>query len=167
MVDVLHCADCRGRTVRLEEWTWRDKMLLDHAELDGIEAAIEQILVDPEVRSHDRPHIHRENFYRRGVLPSPYHEDLLKVVVEFRRENDDEVHGRVVTAYATVRVARGEKRIGTRPQFRELPSSLRGSPTRPIRPQPPSFTTGTVTPLWSTCSGAGSRRRACRSLMRS
>jgi hypothetical protein len=119
VADLLRITDCRGRDVAIDEETWRKKIVLDHAELDGNEAAVERTLVDPDVRNRDKTHIHREVFYRSGVLPPPYHVDMLKVVVEFRRCDDGAQKGRVVTAFAVDRVARGEKRIWTRPQLQE------------------------------------------------
>lgn len=111
---VLRFVDCLNRKVTLDDDTWREKILRDHAELDGNEMAIERTLADPDTRNRDKVHLNREVFYRAGVLPSPYHVDLLKVVVAFQGEGGDDI-GRIVTAYATDRVARGEKRLWSRP----------------------------------------------------
>jgi hypothetical protein len=106
--------DCIGREVIVEEGTWTNKIIADHAELDGNELLVERTLVDPDVRNRDKEHEGREVYYRRGVLEAPFENDLLKVVVEFRTDSTGTTRGRLITAYATDRVAGGEKTIWTR-----------------------------------------------------
>jgi hypothetical protein len=50
------------------------------------------------------------------MFAPPYHEDLLKVVVAYHQYDDGTLQGRIVTAQAIDSVARGEKRLWTRPQ---------------------------------------------------
>jgi hypothetical protein len=93
---------------------WTDKIIADHAEMDGNEMLVERVLVDPDMRNRDKEHAGREVYYRRGVLEPPYENDLLKIVVEFQLDSPDAQQGRLITAYVTDGVARGEKTIWTR-----------------------------------------------------
>jgi hypothetical protein len=82
----------------------------------GIEEAVIETLRDPDLRNRDKTHGDREVFYRSGMFAPPYHEDLLKVVVAYHQYDDGTLQGRIVTAQAIDSVARGEKRLWTRPQ---------------------------------------------------
>jgi hypothetical protein len=123
MAGFVRWMDCLGRDVSIDDATCFDKIVLDHAELDGNEQAIELTLVDPDVRNLDKTFGDRAVLYRSGVLPPPYHRDRPKVVVAYRNGEDGKRQERVVTAYAVDRIPRGEKRLWQRPRSAESSSS--------------------------------------------
>jgi hypothetical protein len=51
---VLRCKDRWGREIILQEATWRQHILLEHAELIGNEAGVQLTLTDPTYVMHDR-----------------------------------------------------------------------------------------------------------------
>jgi hypothetical protein len=108
--------DSIGRHVRLETDTWFDKIVPDHPEMEGQEDAIGRALADPDLRSRDRIHEDREIVYRSGLLQDHYAGDILKVVFVVDRSLDARGSGKVIAAYLTDRIARGEPRLWTRPQ---------------------------------------------------
>ena len=115
MADVLGFTDRLDRIVTLPERTWYDKILLDHHELSGNERAIERAVRDPDVHARDKEYANREVYYRHGALPPPDDGDYVKVVVVYEETPTGETRGRVVTAYAITRLARGEHILWTNP----------------------------------------------------
>ncbi len=97
---ILTCYDVFGRRVRLADSTWFDHIQSGHPETRGNERALEITLVSPEQVNFDARFSNREVFYRRGALPPPDKEDVLKVVVQYFETDDGEMIGDVRTAYA-------------------------------------------------------------------
>jgi hypothetical protein len=117
------CSDRRGRLDVVAPDNWNQKITLDHAEMIGCESSVSQTIEDPDVHAQDRVHPDREILYRWAALPPPDEDRYVKVVVAYSYDDAGQLNGRVVTAYAVDFLARGEKKIWTRPGFN--PRSVR------------------------------------------
>lgn len=105
MALVLRCQDRWNREIVLTDRTWYGHVLSNHAELTDHLTAVERTVRRPQRVTTDKDDPDREVFYRRGILPVPYHRDYLKVVVQF---DNDAGQGRIVTAFATAVIKAGE-----------------------------------------------------------
>lgn len=94
MMETIRCTDPRGRDIVLRDERWYGKILDDHPELTGAEAAIRATLEIPDLINADKQFDDVEVYYREVLLPAPHGRQLVKVVVRFR---DDE--GDVLSAY--------------------------------------------------------------------
>lgn len=99
--------DHRGMPIRLTDE--RLAHILDHPEMTGMEAAIDETLLEPEIviqsQSDDQARI-----YYRSYSSTPVGEKLLCVVVKIARED-----AFVLTAYLTDKLKRGEILWSARP----------------------------------------------------
>jgi hypothetical protein len=113
---VVHARDRWNRTVRLDDWYWKLHIYYGHPEFRDCWPSpercpfchdrcnsnfycLEQSIVDPWVVCRDKDHADRDNFYRPLILPPPFTDFWLKVVVRF-----DQTLGDVVTCYPTNKV---------------------------------------------------------------
>jgi hypothetical protein len=80
-----------------------------HEEMRGNDRSIEKTLVSPHQVNIDRAYADREVFYRDGALPPTDNNILLKVVVRYYQNQDGDVVGDVVTAFAVTQVSPTEK----------------------------------------------------------
>jgi hypothetical protein len=117
--DLIRYVDRRGRLVVLLAETWHEKIVLDHAEMIGAEAAVALAIETPDVHASDRVHPDREVYYRWAALPPPEEDRYVKVVVAYSYDNTGQAIGRVVTAFAVDFLARGETRLWTRRGFNQ------------------------------------------------
>jgi len=104
---ILRCRDPLGDTVVLHDHQWSFHVL-EHPELAGQLAAVKLAIEAPDRIVTDRDRADRRCYYRAEVLPAPYDEDLLKVVVGLAAGSQGTTTGEVITAYATPRVKQGE-----------------------------------------------------------
>jgi hypothetical protein len=100
-------ADPLGRRVVARRDRWEENLRVRHPEVALYEAAVRLTLEAPDYIVSDVDDLDGLNYYRFGVLPSPYDRLYLKVVVTFYR-SESTVIGQVITAYPTGRIARGE-----------------------------------------------------------
>ena len=108
---ILDCTDCTGRRTILEAFNWDGKILLDHRRsMEENRYAVEVTIREPDFINHDTDYGDRDVYYRRGLLPDPYHKDYVKVVVVVEHARTFRTYGRIISAYATPDVKRGEKR---------------------------------------------------------
>ena len=108
MTELLRCNDYFGRLVVLTESRWNEHILIDHAEMASLQGVIEDTLVDPDLVNYDRDFADREVFYKleAGGTSGNRH---IKVCVEYRRRSpSSKPEGRIITAYITRNVKRGE-----------------------------------------------------------
>lgn len=107
-MEILSCTDRWSRTVVLTDGAW-SHILIEHAEMDGQEGAIDATVTAPDYVMDDVEIPERVSFYRSGVLSGPYRTWFLKVCVHLLPP-DDAGHtvGEIVTAYPTPQIKRGE-----------------------------------------------------------
>ncbi len=106
---VLSCFDPFGRNVVATLGHWENHIEDGHPEVDEHFAAAQLTVEAPEIVTADAKHQNRENYYRRGVLPSPYDRLYLKVCVAYGPGSvlGTFLIGQVVTAYPARAVGRG------------------------------------------------------------
>ena len=112
MAVILECSDPWDRVIELDEEVWRLKIVKGGLRLpeDALDS-MRVTLVEPDLVTFDKFHRDGECFYRSSVLPGPLSHLYLKVCVKIvERPVDERASGRVVTAYPTDRVPRGEQR---------------------------------------------------------
>jgi hypothetical protein len=105
---LLECEDLDGRRTLLAARLWYKKILRDHPEMGHNQYAVQRTLQTPDCITRDRIDDHREVFYKRNVLPEPFHRHYCKVVVEIERTFPFRQHATVITAYPVDRIAEGE-----------------------------------------------------------
>lgn len=111
MAAILECVDKWGRPIELDEDIWLRKIVRGGTRLpeDSIDS-IRQALTQPDFITFDKSHEDGECFYRAGVLPGNLQRLHLKVCVKISYElHDAPVLGRVITAFPTDRVPKGER----------------------------------------------------------
>lgn len=118
MAEILRCTDQWGRTITLAQARWQGHILVNHPEMAGQEAIVQQTLTDPICVNHDKDFPDRENFYRPFVFRPPRTLAYMKVCVEFRnRAFGQGARGEVVTAYPTTSIKQGEARKWSQGNF--------------------------------------------------
>ncbi len=112
MAAILECSDQWGRAIELEEDIWLRKIVKGGLRLpEHSLVSVRLTLEEPDFVMFDKSHGDGECFYRANVLPDPLDHLYLKVCVKINQNLDDATMlGRVLTAYPTDRVPRGEQR---------------------------------------------------------
>ena len=89
--------DFGGVPVRCSHRIWSRHITSRHPELEGQQAALIAALTDPDYVYQSGRYPDRKLHYRREVLPYPYAQDLVAVVVAYPEHTLGV--GQVVTAY--------------------------------------------------------------------
>jgi hypothetical protein len=98
------------RSVVAKRERWIGHVKVRHPEISDHLDAVRQGIEAPERIFADAGNPDGVNYYRFGVLPSPYHRLYLKVCVTFDVDADG-LMGTLVTAYPTKRFGRGEVQL--------------------------------------------------------
>ena len=101
------CVDPLGQPIAARTRRWDEHIRDRHPELAAQVEAIRTTLEAPDFIVSDFDNPDGLNYYRFGVLPSPYDRLYLKVVVTYRQRASVMI-GDVITAYPTGKIARGE-----------------------------------------------------------
>lgn len=108
----LETVDYRGVTIVCPHYWWEGHIVSRHGYMEGQQAAVITALRDPYFVTRSAGYRDRRLYYRPLVLPAPYTNEYLIVVVDYpvgsRRV------GRVVTAYKNPAMLRREALIWTK-----------------------------------------------------
>jgi len=99
--------DPYGQPIAARKRRWEEHIRARHPEIASHVDAVRTTLETPDVIVSDFDNPDGLNYYRFGILPPPFDQLYLKVVVNFYRI-DSTVIGDVITAYPTGNIARGE-----------------------------------------------------------
>lgn len=101
------CMDPEGRLITARRQRWEEHIQARHPEIAAHDESVRVTLEAPDVIVSDFDNPAGLNYYRLGILPPPFDELYLKVVVNFTEINAT-VFGDVITAYPAGKIARGE-----------------------------------------------------------
>ena len=91
-------------------WDWH--ITRKHPELEGQQDAVRTTLANPDHVYQSGRHSNRLLYYRRFVLPDPHYREYLLVVVAYSGRAPSIV-GRILTAYSTPNIKRGDTVLWT------------------------------------------------------
>ena len=109
------CLDYEGVPVSCDADVWRMHVLQEHPELEEHASVVQQAIRKPLLVYQDRDYPNRKLFYLTFSLSLSSRRRHAKVVVEYHREQDGTVKGRVITAFPSRNVRRGDRLLWASP----------------------------------------------------
>ena len=105
--------DYEGVPVRCSHRIWSRHITVRHQDMEGQQAAVTATLAYPDLVYRSNEYPNRKLYYRREVLPQPYAQDLLAVVVDY--PTGRQTIANIVTAYRKLPDEERETLIWSRP----------------------------------------------------
>ena len=93
--------------VRCGHATWNGHIVDEHPEMAGHQSAVSQTIRDPVYVYQSTRYANRRIHYRPFILPGPYHQYFLMVVIAYDRRGN-RTYGEIVTAFPTANTKEGD-----------------------------------------------------------
>lgn len=99
--------DRDGSSVRCTHDSWANHIVDEHPELENQQSAVSITVQEPIYIYQSGRYPERRLFYRPFVLPAPFRNSYVLVVIAYRGSGDRR-RGEVVSAYATANIKEGD-----------------------------------------------------------
>jgi hypothetical protein len=118
---IVDSVDPDGRQVICSESWWLSHISARHPEMKGLAHVVAAAVKSPGFINQDTTYPNRRVFYREGAFSSPFHAQLLKIVVVYPTyELGSFPPASIVTAYAVQSPKKGEQTLWPSPEQPEL-----------------------------------------------
>jgi hypothetical protein len=104
----IKCQDKDGVNITCSDDCWENHIVAEHPEMEGWDAYVKVTIEKPYQIYQDGRHPKRKAFYNPFILPKPFHQQYLRVVVEYKKRRFASVRGYVITAFPCQGIRKGD-----------------------------------------------------------
>ena len=107
-MDLFRCRDKDGIDIVCYRNTWINHIVQQHPEMNGKEILVKAVIENPDEIYQDSTWPDTRNIYNPAVLPEPFDKYYLKICLEYRVNFGGKKRGYVKTAFACLRIKKGD-----------------------------------------------------------
>lgn len=105
---MFQCQDKDGIIIICSQGTWDNHIAARHPEMKGYESFVKAAIEKPYQVYQDGRHTNTKIIYRPFILPQPYNQYYLRVVIVYKEKVFRGIKGYVSTAFPCVNIRKGD-----------------------------------------------------------
>jgi hypothetical protein len=110
---VFQCRDKDGISVVCSRECWENHIIAEHPEMNGCETYVKAAIENPYQVYQDSKNINKKIIYKPFILPRPFNQQYLRVVIEYKAKRFRAMRGYILSAFPCINIKKGDILIWT------------------------------------------------------